>query len=42
MIDAGKAYDLLCFPNERHSPRSEKDRAYQEERVFAFLETWLK
>ena len=22
----------------RHSPRSEKDRAYQEERVFAFLE----
>ena len=42
MVDAGKAYDLLCFPNERHSPRSEKDRAYQEERVFAFLETWLK
>jgi len=42
MVDAGKAYDLLCFPNERHSPRSEKDRAYQEERVFAFLEKWLK
>lgn len=42
MVDAGKAYDLLCFPNERHSPRSEKDRSYQEERVFSFLEKWLK
>ena len=41
MVDNGKAYDLLCFPNERHSPRSEKDRAYQEARVFAFLEKWL-
>ncbi|KAH8048100.1 serine-type peptidase [Aureococcus anophagefferens] len=27
LVDEGKAYDLLCFPNERHSPRSEKDRA---------------
>ena len=42
MIDAGKVYELLCFPNERHSPRSEKDRAYQEQRVFAFVEKWLK
>ena len=40
--DEGKAYDLLCFPNERHSPRSEKDRAFMEARVFAFLDTWLR
>ncbi|KAH8053024.1 serine-type peptidase [Aureococcus anophagefferens] len=42
LVDEGKAYDLLCFPNERHSPRSEKDRAFMEARVFAFLDTWLR
>ena len=42
LVDEGKAYDLLCFPNERHSPRSEKDRAFMEARVFAFLDAWLR
>ena len=34
-------YDLLAFPNERHSPRSLKDRIYMEQRLFAFLQSWL-
>ena len=37
-----KAYELLTFPNERHSPRSLKDRTFMEQRVFAFLDKWLR
>ncbi len=33
LIRARKPYDLLLFPNERHSPRSLADRIYMEERV---------
>mgnify|MGYP002712996918 CR=1 FL=1 len=33
LIKARKPYDLLLFPNERHSPRSLADRVYMEERV---------
>jgi len=42
MVDAQKSHELLCFPNERHSPRSLKDRTYMEQRVFAFLQRWLQ
>ena len=41
MVDAQKAHELLTFPNERHSPRSQKDRTFMEQRVFAFLQRWL-
>ncbi len=34
-------YELLLFPNERHSPRSLADRVYMEERIAAFLEAHL-
>jgi dipeptidyl-peptidase-4 len=33
LISAGKPYDLLLFPDERHSPRKLEDRIYLEERV---------
>ena len=41
LVEQQKAYELLCFPKERHSPRSLADRTYMEARVFAFLQTWL-
>jgi dipeptidyl-peptidase-4 len=34
-------YELLLFPNERHSPRSLADRVYMEERIAAFLAAHL-
>lgn len=37
LIEHRKDYDLLLFPNERHMPRSAKDREYMEERVRDFL-----
>ncbi len=33
LIAARKPYDLLLFPDERHSPRRQGDRVYMEERV---------
>ncbi len=33
LIKQRKDYTLLLFPNERHSPRSEKDRVYMEQRI---------
>ena len=41
MVEAQKSYELLCFPKERHSPRSLKDRTFMEQSVFAFLQRWL-
>jgi dipeptidyl-peptidase-4 len=38
LIDAQKPYQLLLFPNERHGPRSAKDREYMEERIMSFIE----
>ncbi|HIA75533.1 MAG TPA: S9 family peptidase, partial [Dehalococcoidia bacterium] len=35
---AGKEYDLLLFPEERHMPRRLEDRAYMERRILGFLE----
>merc|ERR1740123_2420293 len=37
LIAAQKPYQLLLFPNERHSPRSAKDKEYMEERVWGFI-----
>ena len=34
---ARKRYDLLLFPDERHMPRKEEDRAYMEQRISDFL-----
>ncbi|KAL3925716.1 MAG: hypothetical protein SGILL_000223 [Bacillariaceae sp.] len=33
LIAAGKDYDLLLFPGERHSPRRLRDRIYMEQRI---------
>ena len=33
LIAARKPYDLLLFPDERHSPRRQGDRVYMEERI---------
>ena len=42
LVEAQKSYELLCFPKERHSPRSLKDRTHMEQQVYAFLQRWLK
>ena len=33
LVAAGKDYDLLIFPDERHSPRRLRDRIYMEQRI---------
>jgi dipeptidyl-peptidase-4 len=33
LIASGKDYDLLIFPDERHSPRRLRDRIYMEQRI---------
>eukprot|EP01018_Ginkgo_biloba_P039565 Gb_09864 [translate_table: standard] len=37
-IAAGKEYDLLVFPDERHMPRRPRDRMYMEERICNFID----
>jgi dipeptidyl-peptidase-4 len=37
LIAARKTYDLLLFPDERHSPRRLADRVYMEERIRDFF-----
>ncbi|MCO5548454.1 hypothetical protein L7F22_001911 [Adiantum nelumboides] len=37
-IAAGKEYELLVFPDERHMPRRLKDRMYMEERICDFFD----
>jgi dipeptidyl-peptidase-4 len=37
LIANGKDYDLLLFPDERHSPRRLRDRIYLEQRLGDFL-----
>merc|ERR1719162_1889006 len=41
LIAEQKPYQLLLFPNERHSPRSVKDKEYMEQRVWAFVKSSL-
>jgi dipeptidyl-peptidase-4 len=37
LIANGKDYDLLIFPDERHSPRRLRDRIYMEQRISDFF-----
>jgi dipeptidyl-peptidase 4 len=38
LIDAGKPFESLIYPNERHTPRSEKDRVDMERRFLEFFQ----
>lgn len=38
LINAGKSYELLIFPDERHMPRRLRDRVYMEERIWEFID----
>ncbi|XP_057479950.1 uncharacterized protein LOC130767183 [Actinidia eriantha] len=38
LVSAGKSYELLIFPDERHMPRRLRDRIYMEERIWEFIE----
>ena len=37
LVSCGKDYDLLLFPEERHSPRRLRDRIYMEQRIGDFF-----
>ena len=41
LIEANRPYDLLIYPNERHMPRSERDREAMETRILAYFEPLL-
>ena len=41
LIRAGKPFDLLPFPDERHMPRHQADRIYLEQRVIGFFQQHL-
>jgi dipeptidyl-peptidase-4 len=41
LIAARKPYDLLLFPDERHSPRKLQDRIYMEQRISDYLVQFL-
>ncbi|XP_028790784.1 uncharacterized protein LOC114746693 [Neltuma alba] len=38
LIAAGKPYELMIFPDERHLPRRHRDRVYMEERIWDFID----
>ncbi|KAI4337969.1 hypothetical protein L6164_016329 [Bauhinia variegata] len=38
LVAAGKPYELVIFPDERHMPRRHRDRVYMEERIWDFIE----
>ncbi|PON96819.1 Dipeptidylpeptidase [Trema orientale] len=38
LVAAGKPYELLIFPDERHMPRGQRDRIYMEKRIWDFIE----
>ncbi|KAL8519497.1 hypothetical protein ACS0TY_010431 [Phlomoides rotata] len=37
LVAAGKPYELLMFPDERHMPRRHTDRTYMEDRICDFI-----
>ena len=41
LIRAGIDHEVLLFPDERHLPRSEADRAFMEDRILAFFRSAL-
>jgi len=38
---ANKPYDVLLYPNERHTPRSERDRVAMEARILEYFQRHL-
>jgi dipeptidyl-peptidase-4 len=42
LIRNRKPYELLLFPDERHSPRRLEDRVYMEERISEFFKEALQ
>jgi dipeptidyl-peptidase-4 len=41
LIDAGKPFDVLLYPNERHLPRSQKDRVAMERQILQYFQQYL-
>jgi hypothetical protein len=41
LIRSQKHYELLLFPDERHSPRSLQDRIFMEQRIHSFIQRTL-
>jgi dipeptidyl-peptidase-4 len=41
LIDAGKPFDVMLYPSERHLPRSLKDRVAMETRILEYFMTHL-
>jgi dipeptidyl-peptidase 4 len=41
LIKANRTYDLLIYPNERHMPRSERDREAMETRILEYFRRHL-
>lgn len=41
LTDAGRPYDALIFPEERHMPRDQAGLEYQEARVMDYFQHWL-
>lgn len=41
LVAAGKPYELLIFPDERHMPRRLRDRTYMEDRIWDFIQRSL-
>ncbi len=41
LVEAGKDYDLLIFPEERHMPRSQSDLEYEERRIVQYFRDHL-
>ncbi|CAJ1974395.1 unnamed protein product [Sphenostylis stenocarpa] len=38
LVAAGKPYELIVFPDERHMPRRHSDRVYMERRMWDFIQ----
>ena len=41
LSEAGRPYDILIFPEERHMPRDQAGLEYQEARVMDYFKQWL-
>ncbi len=41
LVRENKPYDLLLYPDERHMPRSEKDRIAMETQIFEYFKRHL-
>ena len=42
LTDSGKPFDVLLYPNERHTPRWEKDRVAMETRILEYFQANLR